>query len=77
MVVSGDEVVIVATCNAMATDDVVTAFDVVDVDGVVVVVRAVAAVVVWVQRCWMRACTSLQSHLVSVVVTLRGKQLSL
>ena len=44
--------------------------------GVVVVVGDAAAIVVWVQRCWMRPCTSSQSHFVSVTVTLRGNELS-
>ena len=70
MVVCGDEVLVVATRNVGATDDVVTIVDVVATDGVVVV----AAVVVWVQRCWMRACTSPQSHFVSVMVKLRGNE---
>ena len=54
--------------------DVVAAIGVADADDVVVVVGA--AVVVWVQRCWMRPCTSPQSHFVSVVVTQRVKKTS-
>ena len=68
LVVCGDEVVVVAVHNAVVMDGVVAA------DGVVVVVGAATAVVVWVQRCWMRACTSPQSCLVLVVVILRGKE---
>ena len=52
MVVCGDEVV-VAVVN-----DFVAFVDVAATDDVVVVVGAMAMVVVWVQRCWMRACTS-------------------
>ena len=70
LVACGDAFVVVATCNVAATGDVVAA------DDVVVVVGATAAVVFWVQRCWMRPCTSPQSHFVSVEVTLRGKQSS-
>ena len=44
------------------------------VEGVGVGVGVAAALVVWVQQRWMRPCTSLQSHFVSVVVTLRGKE---
>ena len=76
MVVCGGEVVDFSTCNAVAVDDVVAAIDVAAADGVIVAVGATSVVVVWVQRCWMRACTSLQSHLVSVVVTLKGKKSS-
>ena len=76
MVVCGGEVVVAATCNAAAVDDVVTVVGVAAMDDVVVVVGAIAAVVVYVQRCWMRPCTSPQSHFVLVVVTLRGKELS-
>ena len=66
MVVCGDEVMVVAVRNYVAIDDVVAI-------GSVVVV---AMIVVWVQWCWMRACTNPQSHLVSAVVTLRGKKSS-
>ena len=76
MVVCGGEVVVAAAHNAVVVDDVAAAVGVTVVDDVVVVVGAAAAVVVWVQRCWMRPCTSPQSHFVSVVVTLRGKELS-
>ena len=80
MVVCGGEVVVVAACNAVAVDDVAAAagaaaaVDVAATDGVVVAVETATAVVVWVQRCWMRACTSPQSRFLSVVVTLRGKK---
>ena len=68
MVVCGGEVVVVAMCNAAATDDVVAA------DGVTVAVGAVVALVVWEQWCWMRPCTILQCHFVLVLVTLRGNE---
>ena len=74
MVVCGDEVVVVAACNVVAADDVVAIVDVAATNGVVVAVGAADAVVVWVQWCWMRACTNPQSRLVSLVVTLRGKE---
>ena len=67
MVVCGDEVVVAAAHNVAATDDVAAA------GGVVVGVGVAAAIVVWVQQCWKRACINPQSHLVSMVVTLRGK----
>ena len=51
LVVCGDEVVVVATRNAVATDDVGVVVDVAVADGVVVAVGAVATVVVWVQQC--------------------------
>ena len=76
MVVCGDEVVFAAACNAVVADDVTADVDVAAVDDVVVAVGAVAATVVWVQQCWMRACTSPHTHLVLVVVTLRGNKLS-
>ena len=46
MVVCGDEVVVAAARNVAATDDVAVA------------VGDVVVVVVWVQQCWMRACTN-------------------
>ena len=73
MVVCGDELMVAAMHNVVATNDVVAAVDVAAMDSVVVVVGAAAAVVVWVQQCWMRACTIPWFHLVSMVVTLRGK----
>ena len=56
MVVFGDEVVVAATNNDAAMDDVVATVDVAAVDGVGigVGVGATAALVVWVQWCWMR-----------------------
>ena len=70
MVVCGGEVVVAAA------DDVAAAVDVAATNGVGVVVGDATAVFVWVQQCYMRACTSPKSHLVSMVVTLRGKKLS-
>ena len=55
MVVCGGEVVVATMHNAAAMDDVAVVVDVAAVEGVAVVV----AIVVWVQQCWMRACTSL------------------
>ena len=80
MVSCGDEVVVVATLNAAtaddtaAMDDAATVDGVASADGVVVAVGAATTVDVWVQQCWMRACTNPQSHLVSTMVTLRGKK---
>ena len=74
MIVCGDDFVVAATCNVAAVDDVVAAVDVAATGGVVVAVGAAAALVVWVQRCWMRPCTSPQYHFVSVVVTLRENE---
>ena len=48
----------------VAVGDVAAVVGVVAADDVVVVVGATTAVVVWVQRCWMRPCTSLQYHFV-------------
>ena len=48
MVVCGDEVVVVAVCNAVATDDFAAVVDVTAMEGVAVVVGAAAGVVVWV-----------------------------
>ena len=70
MVACGDAVVVADTCSAAAVSDVAVVGD------VVVVVGAATAVSVWVQRCLMRPCRSLQFHFVSVVVTLTGKELS-
>ena len=64
----GDAVVVAVVCNAAIASDVATA------DDVVVVVGDAVAVVVWVQWCLMRPCTSQQYHFVSVVVTLMGKE---
>ena len=74
LVVCGGAVVVVAACNAAAVNDVVAVVGVAVADGVAVAVGAAAALVFWVQQCWMRPCTSLQSHFVSVVVTLRGNE---
>ena len=74
MVVCGDEVVVVAAHNAVAADDVATVVDVATANDVVAAVGAVAVVVVWVQQCWIRVCTSPETHLVSAVVTLTGKK---
>ena len=57
-VACGDVVVVVATHNVASMDDVAAVVGVSVVDNVVVVVGAAAAVFVWVQRCWMRPCTS-------------------
>ena len=82
MVTCGDEVVVVAVHSVATVNDAVTADDdavnddVVEADSVAVAVGASTTVIVWVQQCWMRACANPQSHLVSVVVTLRGKKLS-
>ena len=74
LVACGDVVVVAAACNAADPGDVAPVVGVAAVDDVVVGVGVAAAVVVWVQRCWMRPCTSPQSHFVSVAVTLRGKE---
>ena len=68
LVACGDAVVVVAMQNAAIVDDVAVA------NSIGVGVGAAAALVVWVQQRWMRPCTSLQSHFVSVVVTLMGKE---
>ena len=74
LVACGDVVVFAAAHNATTTGDVVVVVGVAATDDVVVVVGAAAVLVVWVQRCWMRSSTSIQSHFVSVVVTLTGKE---
>ena len=51
---------------AAADGDVVT-------DGAAAAVQAATAVGVWVQQCYMRACTNPQFHVVLMVVTLREK----
>ena len=51
LVVCGGEVVVAAACNAAAVGDVVAIVGIADADDVVVMVRAMTAVVVWVQRC--------------------------
>ena len=74
MIACGDTFVVTAVQNAAAVGDVVAAVGVAAMDNVVVVVGDAAVVVVWVQRCWMRPCTSLQSHFMLVAVTLTGKE---
>ena len=74
LVACGDAVVVASMHNAGAVGDFVATVGVVATDDVVVVVGATAVVVVWVQRCLMRPCTSMQFHSVSVVVTLMGKE---
>ena len=74
LVTCGDVVVFVASHNATVVGDVVATIGVAAMDNVVVVVGAVAAVVVWVQRCLMRPCTSPQFAFVLVVVTPMGKE---
>ena len=66
MVACGDGVVVVAMRNAATAGYVAAA------DDVVVVVGAADGVAVWVQRCWMRPCISLQFYFLSMVVTLTG-----
>ena len=74
LVACGGEVVVAAVRNAVAMGDVVATVGVAAVDDVVVVVGATAAVVVWVQQCLMRPCTSPQFAFVSVVVTPTRKE---
>ena len=74
LVVCGGVVVVAAAHNAAAMGDVAAAIGVADADDVVVVVGAAIVVFVWVQQCWMRPCTSPQSHFVSMAVTQRGKE---
>ena len=62
--------------NVVAVDDVAAIDGVATVDGVAVVVGATTTLVVWVQWCWMRPCTSPQSHFFSVDMTLRGNDSS-
>ena len=76
LVACGGEVVATVAHNAVAAGGVVAVVGVAATDDVVVVVGAIAAVVVWVQRCLMRPCTSPQFHFVSMVVTLMGKESS-
>ena len=58
LVTCGGEVVIAAVRNAAAVGDVAATIGIVAADDVVVAVGAVTMVVVWVQRCLMRPCTS-------------------
>ena len=74
LVACGDAVVVAAVRNAAAANVVAAAVGFATASDVVVVVGDVATVVVWVQLCWMRPCTSPQFHFVSVVVTLMGKE---
>ena len=74
MVACGDVVVVVTARNATAASDVVAVVGVAAADDVVVVVGVVAVVVVWVQRCLIRPCTSPQFAFVLVVVTPTGKE---
>ena len=62
--------------NVVAANDVAATNGVAAADGVAVAVGATAALIVWVQRCWMRPCTSPHSHFLSVAVTLRGNDSS-
>ena len=66
LVTCGDAVVVAVVHNDAVAGDVAAADDVVVVVG--------AMVVVWVQQCLMRPCTSPQFHFVLVVVTLMGKE---
>ena len=68
LVACGDAVVVAAACNSTVAGDVAA------VDNAVVVVGAMAALVSWVQQCWMRPCTSPQPHFLLVAVTRRGKE---
>ena len=70
LVACGGEVAVAATHNAATTGDVAAA------DDVVVMVGAATTIVVWVQRCLMRPCTSLQFSFVLEVVTSMGKESS-
>ena len=49
---------VAAACNAASMDDDVDAIVVAAMEDVVVGVGVVATLVFWVQRCWMRPCTS-------------------
>ena len=74
LVACGGELVVWVACNAATEGDVAAAVGIATADDVVVVVGDAAAVVVWVQRCMMRPCTSSQFAFVSVVVTPTGKE---
>ena len=65
---------VVAMHNATAAGDVVAAVGIGVANDVVVVFGAMAVVLVWVQWCLMRPCTSLQFAFVLVVVTPTGKE---
>ena len=74
LVACGGVVVVVATHNAATAGDIAATVGVVATHAVVVVVGAMAVVVVWVQRCLTRPCTSPQFAFVLVVVTPTGKE---
>ena len=57
---------VAAVRNAAVAGDVSAVVGIAAADNVVVVVGTVAAVVVWVQQCLMRPCTSPQFSFVSV-----------
>ena len=69
-------VAVVVARNAVAAGDVATVVGVVATDDVVIVVGVGDTIVVWVQRCLVRPCTSPQFHFLLVVVTLTRKELS-
>ena len=73
LVACRDAVVVAAVRNAIASD-IAAIVGVAAMEDVVVVVGAVAAVVVWVQWCLMRPCTSPQFSFVLEVVTSTGKE---
>ena len=58
LVACGGEVVVTAARSVAAVDDVAAIVGVAATDGVVVAVGTAVAVDVWVQQCWMRACTN-------------------
>ena len=58
LVACGGEAVVAAMPNAAATGDVAAAIGIAAADDVVVVVGDADTVVVWVQWCLMRPCTS-------------------
>ena len=69
LVACGGDIVVAAARNATVVGDVTAVVGVVATDDVVVVVGAIAAVAIWVQRCLMRPCKSLQFAFMLVVVT--------
>ena len=76
LVACGGEVVVATVHNVASMGDVVAIVGIATMNYVVVVVGATTVVVVWVQRCLMRPCTSPQFSFVSVVVTPTGKEAS-
>ena len=68
------EVVVEAVCSVAVADDVAADVGVAAADVVVVVVGVADVIVVCLQSCLMRTCTSLQFSFVSVVVTPTGKE---